>query len=60
MDKDRVEGGTKSTEGQIKETAGNVTGDKHLQNEGHRDQTAGNAQGIVGKVKDAVRQAVKK
>lgn len=60
MDKDRVEGGHKSTEGKVKEVAGTVTGDKHLQNEGHADQTAGKTQGIVGKVKDAVRQAIKK
>ena len=54
MDKDRVEGAGDKLKGNIKETAGKVTGDSKLQAEGKADQAEGAVKNFVGGVKDTV------
>jgi uncharacterized protein YjbJ (UPF0337 family) len=44
--------------GRIKEAAGDVTGDKDLQNEGKTDQAAGSIKEKAGNVVDAVKDKV--
>ncbi len=44
--------------GRIKEAAGDVTGDKDLQNEGKTDQTAGNIKEKAGNAVDAVKDKI--
>ncbi len=46
--------------GKIKETAGVVTGDKKLENEGKLDTAKGKVKGAIEDVKHAVKDAVKK
>jgi uncharacterized protein YjbJ (UPF0337 family) len=45
---DRVEGAAKNLGGNIKETAGKITGDEKLKAEGRADQVAGKVQNAVG------------
>jgi len=58
MDKDRVEGSGKQIKGAVKETAGKVTGDEKLKNEGRVDKAEGKVQNTVGGIKDKIRKAV--
>jgi uncharacterized protein YjbJ (UPF0337 family) len=59
MDKDRVTGSAKKTKGSVKEAIGKVTGDSKTQAEGAAERTAGQAQNVVGGVKDTLRDTVK-
>jgi uncharacterized protein YjbJ (UPF0337 family) len=60
MDRQRIEGGLKKATGTVKEKAGEVLGDRHLENEGAAEKTEGNVRSAVGKVKDAARDILKK
>ena len=60
MDRQRIEGGLKKATGTVKEKAGEVLGDRHLENEGTAEKTEGNVRSAVGKVKDAAREIFKK
>jgi uncharacterized protein YjbJ (UPF0337 family) len=60
MDRQRIEGGLKKATGTVKEKAGEVLGDRHLENEGPAEKTEGNVRSAVGKVKDAARDIFKK
>lgn len=60
MDKQRVEGGLKKATGTVKEKAGQMTGDRHLEAEGKADKSEGRVRSAVGKVKDAARDIVGK
>ncbi len=51
---------TDKIKGNIKETAGNVTGDDHLKREGKADQAGGKVKGVVEDVKDKVEDGVEK
>ena len=57
MDKDRVEGAGDKLKGNIKETAGKITGDSKLQAEGKADKAGGAVKNFVGGVKDSIRDA---
>ena len=50
MDNSQVDKG----KGRLKEAAGSLTGDKHLKNEGRRDETKGSAHKTVDKVVDTL------
>jgi uncharacterized protein YjbJ (UPF0337 family) len=55
MNKDRISGVAKQAQGNIKEAAGNLTGDAKLKAEGKADKFAGKVQNAVGGAKDALR-----
>ncbi|MBI1400754.1 CsbD family protein [Hyphomonas sp.] len=55
MDKEHLKGTAKQAEGQVKETAGKLTGDKKLEAEGKLDRAEGEARKAVGDVKDALK-----
>ena len=57
MDEDRVKGALNQAKGAVKETVGNLTGDKKMETEGTADKAAGKVQNTVGGVKDAARDA---
>ena len=59
MDEDRVKGALNQAKGAVKETVGNMTGDKKMEAEGTADKTAGKVQNTVGGAKDTVRDATK-
>jgi uncharacterized protein YjbJ (UPF0337 family) len=59
MDREHVKGTADKVKGQIKDTAGKVTGDKKLQSEGKFDKAKGSAHNIVGDLKDAVKETNK-
>ena len=46
-------GGIDKAKGRVKEAAGDLTGDRELQAEGQKDQTAGSLKQAGEKVKDA-------
>jgi len=56
MGDDRTKGTAKQAKGNVKETAGKVTGNKKLEFEGKADKAAGTVQKNVGKAKDAARK----
>jgi uncharacterized protein YjbJ (UPF0337 family) len=58
MDKDRVAGSAKKTEGSVKEAIGKVTGDSKTQAEGVAEKTVGRTQNAGG-VKGTLRKATK-
>jgi uncharacterized protein YjbJ (UPF0337 family) len=58
MDRQRIEGGLKKTTGTIKEKAGEMLGNRRLQNEGEAEKTEGHIRSGVGKAMDAVRDIV--
>jgi uncharacterized protein YjbJ (UPF0337 family) len=60
MDRQRIEGGLKKSTGAIKEKAGKIIGDRHLENEGKAEKTEGHIRSGVGKAMDAVREVVEK
>jgi uncharacterized protein YjbJ (UPF0337 family) len=60
MDRQRIEGGLKKTTGAIKEEAGKVVGNRHLENEGKAEKAEGHIRSGVGKAMDAVREVVEK
>ncbi|MCW2239301.1 CsbD family protein [Azospirillum canadense] len=55
MDKDRVEGSGKKLKGDVKQAAGDVTGDEKMKTEGAADKVKGKVQNAVGGAKDALR-----
>ncbi len=55
MDRQRIEGGLKKATITIKEKAGQIVGDRHLENEGNAEKTEDR-----GKAMDAVREVVEK
>ena len=57
MDREHVKGTADKVKGQIKDTAGKVTGDKKLESEGKLDKAKGSAHKIAGDVKDAVKES---
>ncbi|GAA0560847.1 CsbD family protein [Rhizomicrobium electricum] len=56
MDHDRIKGAANQAKGQMKDTAGKLTGDAKLQAEGKADKMKGKIQNAVGGAKDAIRQ----
>jgi len=60
MDKDRIAGTAKQAKGAVKEAVGKAVGDNKLVAEGKSDKVEGKVQNVVGGLKDAVRDAVKK
>ena len=58
MDRQRIEGGVKKATGTIKEKAGQVIGDRHLEGEGKAENAEGHLRSGVGKAMDAVREIV--
>ena len=60
MNRDELEGKGKEGAGKLKETAGNLTGDRETEASGKVDQAEGQGQGALGKVKDAAGDAMDK
>ena len=60
MDKDRIAGSAQEIKGAVKVAAGKVLGDAKLQAEGQADKANGKVQNLVGGLKDAARDALKK
>jgi uncharacterized protein YjbJ (UPF0337 family) len=58
MDKDRIKGKVEDIGGRIQRQAGEWTGDDKAQAEGLKHQVKGKARNMVGKVKDAGRDAM--
>ncbi len=56
MDKEHLKGAAKQAEGQVKETAGKLTGDKKLEAEGKLDKAEGEVRKVAGDVKDAFKK----
>ena len=54
MNSDTLKGTGSNLGGQVKETVGDVSGDRSLQGEGIADQITGNAQKAYGTAKDAL------
>lgn len=54
MNEDMLAGEGRDLVGKVKETAGDVTGDRSLQGEGLVDQLSGKVQKVVGAAKDAI------
>ena len=54
------DGAADSAKGNLKEAAGDLTGDKDLQREGKVDQATGTVKDKVGDVADAAKDAVSK
>lgn len=53
INKDRVEGTADKLKGNLKESIGDVSHDRDLQDEGQVDQAKGASKDTVGKAKDA-------
>jgi uncharacterized protein YjbJ (UPF0337 family) len=51
---------TDKAKGRVKEAAGALTGDRHLQNEGRVDQVKSSVKNAVDKVGDALTGRIKK
>ncbi len=60
MDKERIEGGIKKATGAVKEKAGEMVGNRHLEAEGKAEKAEGHVRSAIGKAKDAVRELVGK
>ncbi|RYF09575.1 MAG: CsbD family protein [Oxalobacteraceae bacterium] len=58
VDDNRITGSLKQAGGSLKETAGRMTGDRKLQNEGILDKAKGKIENAVGSVKDTIRDAL--
>jgi uncharacterized protein YjbJ (UPF0337 family) len=54
---DKSKNSAEIAKGNVKEVAGKVTGDQHLQDEGKADQMTGHLKQAGEKVKDAVKAA---
>ena len=59
MDKEHIKGAADKAKGAMKETAGKMTGDKGLENEGKFDKAKGEVRKGIGDAKDAVRKAAR-
>jgi uncharacterized protein YjbJ (UPF0337 family) len=57
MDKDRIKGKAEDIAGRVKRQTGEWTGDEQTQAEGAADQLKGKARNMMGKAKDAARDA---
>ena len=57
MNKDRVQGTIDQVVGSTKRKAGDLTGNTKLKVEGIAQQVKGNLENVLGKAKDAVRDA---
>ena len=55
MDKDRIAGVAKQAEGAIKEATGKTIGDAKLVADGKAKKAEGQAQNLMGSVKDAMK-----
>lgn len=60
MHKDEAKGSAKKVRGNVKEALGKGTGNDKLRAEGKADKAEGTVQKGVGKVKDKVRDALKR
>ena len=60
MDKDRIVGAAKEVKGTVKDAFGKVAGNAKLQSDGKAERIAGKVQNAVGRMKDTVRQIIKK
>lgn len=60
MNKDQVKGVAEQAKGRIKEAAGDLTGNRQLQQEGRADQVGGNVRKGVGDAKEQVKRAIDK
>jgi uncharacterized protein YjbJ (UPF0337 family) len=60
MDKDRIVGSAKEIKGAAKDAVGALIGDAKLQADGKSDKAEGKLQNLVGGVKDAARDSLKK
>lgn len=58
VDEKRVSGSATQIGGSIKETAGSLTGDEKLKNEGTLDKVKGKVENAVGSAKDAIKDVV--
>ena len=58
MDKDRVAGAVKQAKGAVKEAAGRATGDVKTEAKGQSERAGGKLQNMIGRVKDAVSDAL--
>ncbi|KCZ92370.1 CsbD family protein [Hyphomonas johnsonii] len=56
MDKEHIKGAAKTAEGNIKETAGKLAGDKSLEMKGKADKAEGKIRDTAGDVKDAFKK----
>lgn len=56
VDKERIEGGLRKATGKIKETVGQLTGNRETEAEGKAEQAEGRVRSAVGMVKDAARE----
>jgi uncharacterized protein YjbJ (UPF0337 family) len=59
MDKDRIKGAGNQAKGQVKETAGKITGSDKLKAEGEADKLKGKIQSTVGEAKDKIRDTMR-
>jgi uncharacterized protein YjbJ (UPF0337 family) len=57
MDKDRIKGKAEDIAGRVNRQTGEWTGDEKTQAEGAADQLKGKARNMMGKAKDAARDA---
>ena len=55
-----TDGNTDKAKGNIKEAAGDLTGDKDLQREGKVDQASGSLKGKVGDAADKVKDTLRR
>ena len=55
LDSDRVQGDSKQVTGTIKETGGQLLGDRKLENQGRAERANGEVESAWGKFKDSVR-----
>ena len=60
MDREHVKGTADKAKGDIKETAGKVSGDKELESEGKVDKAKGDVHNAAGNLKDAARDISKR
>lgn len=56
MDKDRIKGAAKQSQGYVKEQTGKLTGNLPLEIEGKIEKAAGKTRKAFGKAKDALRK----
>jgi uncharacterized protein YjbJ (UPF0337 family) len=56
MDREHIKGAADKAKGDIKETAGKMTGDEKLRAEGKLDRAKGAAQKVAGDMKEATHQ----
>ena len=60
MDKDRIAGSAKELKGSVQVTVGKLAGDAKMKSDGKADKAEGKVQTVIGGVKDATRNALKK